>query len=1036
MESINPRNVILRYGCAIVSIALAVSVRLYLDPVLGNTLPYATLFVAVMLTAWYGGLLPAILAVGLGALAANFFLLPTRSSLVFASLDQQVGLLLYLAAGLGIALIGGAMHTARRRAETSAAALVETNEQLEERVRERTAEMALTNESIRTSEARMGGIVNSAMDAIISVDASQHIVLFNAAAEKIFRCSAAKALGQSLDLFIPERFRKEHQRHIKGFGTRNVTSRSMLPLGSPSGLSTDCEEFPIEASISQVEVGDEKIFTIILRDITERKLAEDSLRESEHRYRSLFENMIEGYAYCQMLFDHETPSDFVYIAVNSKFERLTGLKDVVGKKVSEVIPGFQETSSDLIKLYGRVALTGKPERLETFVESLGIWFSIAVYSPAKEYFIAIFDNITERKQAEVDLRERIDLQEQIAQIAATSPGVLYSFRLLPDGSHCFPYASPAVVDLFGLQAKDLERDGSELFAKVHPEDIDNVQASIAESARTFLPWSNEFRCFHPDRGEVWVVANSVPQREPDGSILWRGFAMDITGRKRSEADLVRLAAAVQQTADSVVITDPEGNIQYVNPAFERTTGYAKEEVLGRNSRFLKSGQTEAAVYKELWETISLDEVWVGQLTNRKKDGTLFDENVTISPVHDKNQRIVNYIAVKQDISDFKHLEEQLRQAQKMEAVGQLAGGIAHDFNNLLTVITGYSDLSIRKLQPEDPLRRNLEEIKKAGDRASSLTRQLLAFSRKQVLQPKVLDLNAVVAELKKMIGRLIGEDIELRTIAGCELGSVKADPGQIEQVIMNLAVNARDAMPRGGKLTIETEAVYLSDKNAEQHIVVSPGHYVMLAVSDTGIGMDEKTKERIFEPFFTTKGVGKGTGLGLSTVYGIVNQSGGYIWVYSEVGQGTTFKIYLPQVGERAQEYERDAEARDAVRGTETILLAEDEEMVRKLALEVLESYGYRVLMAASGGAALLVCERHKERIHLLITDVVMPEMSGRELSDRLAQIRPEMKVLYMSGYTDNAIVHQGILDAGAHFIQKPFSPNVLARKVREILDA
>jgi PAS domain S-box-containing protein len=380
-------------------------------------------------------------------------------------------------------------------------------------------------------------------------------------------------------------------------------------------------------------------------------------------------------------------------------------------------------------------------------------------------------------------------------------------------------------------------------------------------------------------------------------------------------------------------------------------------------------------------------------------------------------------------------EEQLRQSQKMEAVGRLAGGIAHDFNNLLTAINGYSELTMIQLKAEDPLLHNLEEIKKAGDRAASLTRQLLAFSRKQVLQPKVLDLNSLVAEIEKMLGRLIGEDIDLQTVLHNDLGSIKADPGQIEQVIMNLVVNARDAMPQGGKLTIETQNVYLDEEFAEQHIATNPGPYVMLAVSDTGTGMDEQTQARIFEPFFTTKEMGKGTGLGLSTVYGIVKQSGGNLWVYSELGQGTTFKVYLPRIDEGAAEYKRSAENEDAFRGTETVLLAEDEEMVRKLSARVLEMYGYQVLEAANGGTAFLICERHQGNIDLLLTDVIMPEMSGRELANRLNELRPEMKVLFMSGYTDDAIVHQGVLDEDENFIQKPFTPNALGQKVREVLD-
>jgi CheY-like chemotaxis protein len=364
----------------------------------------------------------------------------------------------------------------------------------------------------------------------------------------------------------------------------------------------------------------------------------------------------------------------------------------------------------------------------------------------------------------------------------------------------------------------------------------------------------------------------------------------------------------------------------------------------------------------------------------------------------------------------------------------LAGGIAHDFNNLLTVITGYAELTLKRLDDADPLARNVEEIKKAADRATALTRHLLAFSRKQVLQPKVLDLNSVIVNIEKMVGRLVGEDMELRILPGIELGQVKADPGQIEQVILNLVVNARDAMPKGGKITLETARIYLGEEYARQHIAVQPGWYVMLAVSDTGHGMDAGTQKYIFEPFFTTKEAGKGTGLGLSTVYGIVKQSGGNIWVYSEVGVGTSFKVYLPVVDEQVTEQEADAERPKNPAGTETILLAEDEEMVRKLTRESLRMHGYTVLEAANAEEALLICEQHEGPIHLLLTDVVMPRTSGKELAEQLVRLHPETRVLYMSGYTDHAIVHHGILDGDIAFIGKPFTPDALVLKVVEVL--
>jgi len=394
------------------------------------------------------------------------------------------------------------------------------------------------------------------------------------------------------------------------------------------------------------------------------------------------------------------------------------------------------------------------------------------------------------------------------------------------------------------------------------------------------------------------------------------------------------------------------------------------------------------------------------------------------------------IELERAIMERETVAAQLLQAQKMEAIGQLTGGIAHDFNNMLTVIMGYSELTLHSLRPDDPARVNVEQIEQAGERASLLTRQLLAFSRKQVLQPKVLDLNAVLTNLDQMLQRLIGEDIDLVTVLAPGVGRVHADPSQVEQVIMNLAVNARDAMPRGGKLTIETANVELDDAYARRHGPVQPGAYVLLAVSDTGCGMDRDTQARIFEPFFTTKEPGKGTGLGLSTVYGIVKQSGGYIWVYSEVGRGTTFKIYLPRVEAVAKAVEPSREATGSVRGSETILLVEDDAGIRALVRQVLAQSGYQVLEAHHGKHAIQICEQHAGPIHLLVTDMVMPEMSGTETAGHLTSLRPDLKVLFLSGYADEAVHRHGMLAAGANFLPKPFTPAVLARKVREVLDA
>jgi PAS domain S-box-containing protein len=504
----------------------------------------------------------------------------------------------------------------------------------------------------------------------------------------------------------------------------------------------------------------------------------------------------------------------------------------------------------------------------------------------------------------------------------------------------------------------------------------------------------------------------------------------------AEKGLKRLATAVEQAEEIILITDLNGGIQYVNPSFERITGYRCVEAIGKNPRILKSGKHDEDFYKGMWSTLLRDEVWTGRLTNRCKDGTLYEQETVISPVHNASGKVVNYVGVLRDNTRERQLEDQLRQSQKMEAIGTLAGGVAHDFNNLLTVIEGYSDLLLSRLGEGNPLAAEVREIRKASDIASSLTKQMLAFSRMQMFQPKVLDLNDLVANIKKMLARLIGENIELVTFLGENLGRVKADPGQIEQVLLNLVVNARDAIPDGGRITIETSNVDLDESFASKQVSFRPGPYVMLTVADTGTGMDKKTMSRIFEPFFTTKGIGKGTGLGLATVYGIVKQSNGYIWTYSEPGHGTIFKIHLPRVDEQPEEEAPPPQIPAQISGSETVLVVEDTELVRNLVREVLVNYSYTVLEASNGNEALALCEHRKEPIHLLVTDMMMPKMSGADLAQAISSTRPGIRVLYMSGYTEYGSAENSGLPSGSFFIQKPFSVAGLARKVREVLDS
>jgi len=505
-------------------------------------------------------------------------------------------------------------------------------------------------------------------------------------------------------------------------------------------------------------------------------------------------------------------------------------------------------------------------------------------------------------------------------------------------------------------------------------------------------------------------------------------------RRGAEEGLAKLAGAVEQTEDAVMIADRDGEIEYVNPAFTKITGYTADESIGQSPRMLKSGQHDQAFYQELWNTILAGKTWRGTLINRKKTGEIFKAEETVSAIRNADGVITHFVAVARDITERQRLEEQFRQSQKMEAIGKLAGGIAHDFNNLLTAITGYSELLLGQMQPDSRARKNAEEIRKAAFRAASLTHQLLAFSRRQMLTSKVLNLNAVVMDLESMLRRLIGEDIAFTIVPGSALGQVKADPSQIEQIVLNLVVNARDAMPKGGTLTIETANVELDEAYAGRHETFRPGPYVLVAVSDTGCGMDAHIQSRIFEPFFTTKEPGKGTGLGLATVYGIVKQSEGYIWVYSEPGHGSTFKIYLPRLQHELDRGAAEAERPRPPRGTETILLVEDEEVVRELVGGIFAENGYRVLVASHSEEAFLVSGHYEGPIHLLVTDIVMPGMSGRELAERLASSRPKMKVLYLSGYTDDAVIRHGVKVESMPFLQKPFTPDVLLCKVRETL--
>ena len=643
--------------------------------------------------------------------------------------------------------------------------------------------------------------------------------------------------------------------------------------------------------------------------------------------------------------------------------------------------------------------------------------------------IAAIRDITLRRRAEEALRESEALIRSVVYTAVDGiitmdeRGTIQSFN-------------PAAERLFGYAAEEvIGRNVAILMPQPDREQHDGYLAAYLETGRTkVIGIGREVLALRKDGSqlpvELAVSEALLPERR-----FFTGIVHDITHRKRAEAALkesnVRLQAIIETSPLAITTLDFDGSVLAWNPAAERMFGWTADEVLGRLLPIVPEEGKE-----EFLQRVRGGEPSSGtELQRLRKDGSKIEVSLWTAPLRDPHGRITAVMGILADITARKQLEEQFRHAQKMEAVGRLAGGIAHDFNNILTVITGYGQMIADRTHDDPQLEGEIAEILQAGEHAAALTSQLLVFSRRHVVSHEVIDLNTVVVKIERMLRRIIGEDIELVTAPQPELGHVRADAAQIEQVIVNLAVNARDAMPGGGRLVIETANVELDEAYVRRHLSMQKGRYVMLAVSDTGKGMPPEVRARLFEPFFTTKDRGKGTGLGLSTVYGIVKQSGGEIWVYSELGKGTSFKTYLPRVDEASQQEVHASAAIPTTGGKETVLLAEDEPGVRALARDVLRQYGYVVLEAMDAADALRICRDHPGGIDLLLTDVVMPVMSGRELAERASEIRPGVKVLYMSGYTDNIIGHHGITAAASQFLQKPFTPKVLAGKVREVLD-
>jgi two-component system cell cycle sensor histidine kinase/response regulator CckA len=760
---------------------------------------------------------------------------------------------------------------------------------------------------------------------------------------------------------------------------------------------------------------------------------DESLLLRDSYYRALFAHMLHGYAYCVMIYKNGKPQNFKYLAVNSAFEKLTGLTDVVGKLVTDVIPGIAESNPELFEMYGRVAETGNPEQFEIYVGPLKIWFSISVHSPQKEHFIAVFDNITDRKQL-INMLSKSEEQYRLLFKNNPNPMWVYDLETLD-----FLAVNDAMIHEYGYSNDELMR--MKLTDLNPPEYRDAVLAQV----RTL---QGEYRkpgvWLHKKKdGTVFYVEITTHDIEFSIRKARLTLARDITDRLKAEESLIESESKLRNIADTVIdaiiLVNNEWKITYCNIAAEKMFAHPCEELTGQ-----KIYDIIPLLYRETglesFKAPAEDTIrrMVGKtydLKGLRKDRTEFPIEVIISEVILKEGWHCTWII--RDITERKNLEEQLRQAQKMEAIGQLAGGIAHDFNNILTAIIGYGQIIRMQIPKDNSLLEKVDNILLSADRATKLTQSLLAFSRQQLMDLRGVDLNDIVRQVEKLLRRVIGEDIEFKTILAERPLTVHADSGQIEQVLINLATNARDAMPHGGSFTIETNTAELDETYKRVQGYGEVGTFVSISVSDTGIGMDEKTKAKIFEPFFTTKEVGKGTGLGLSMAYGIIKQHNGYITVHSKPGNGTAFKIYLPLIQTELEKQKSPSEShhQENLHGTETVLVVEDESSVREVMQITLRKFGYTVYEATDGENAIHMFTEHKNEIQLAIIDMIMPKKSGAEVFKSIKKIKPDIKAVFISGYTADRFGSGSVPKEGPELIQKPFSPDSFMKKVREILD-
>ena len=920
------------------------------------------------------------------------------------------------------------------------------------------AQSSVTPAASQDNKESLQTFFNALDDLVFVFDPEGRILFANPAAQNLLGYTPAELAGMAAFDFHPPEQRQEAAKLLAGVIAGKITI-CPIPLQARDGT-----RILVETKILHGQWRGKDALFGMGRDIPERKRAEEAVRQSEERYRAVVETAPDVV--------YAISDKGVFASLNPAFEAITGWarSEWLGKSFAPLV--HPEDASLAVEMFQKVLRGDKPPPYELRILSKSGKYLVGEFT-STPYIrdgkvagkLGIVRDITERKRAEKALRQGEVRLERINRcLLELGPNFDSNINRLTAlcgellGATCALY-NRLQGDLLcsqgqwqtppGFKSEDAPT-GHICYDVIRNNREDAVvitnlpRTSYAESDPNVRAYGLQtymgcaVKCEGKAVGSLCVVYGTDYQPTDDDRRILGIIASAIGNedtRKQAEAELNRLMTAIEQTPESVVITDTEGRILYVNPVFERVTGYSRAEVIGQNPRLLKSNRQDSAFYRQLWGKISAGEVWRGRFINKKKDGTLFTEDAVIAPVRDEKGAVTNYIAIKRDISHELELEVQYRQTQKIDSIGRLAGGVAHDFNNILAVICGHTDLALAQLSPDAPLRSNLECIQESADRAANLTRQLLAFGRRQVIEPRRINLNELIVNLNKMLRRLIGEDIKLVTQTAPDLGQIKADPGQIEQVLLNLVVNARDAMPDGGTLTIRTDNVTLDEDYARSHLI-SPGDYVMVSVSDTGVGMTDEVKQHIFEPFFTTKEQGKGTGLGLATCFGIIQQSNGHIHSESQVDKGTQFKIYLPRVsGVEDPISSREAPV-SLPQGTETILLAEDEPSLRQLMARVLRTQGYTVLEATDGHEALTLAQANGAKIQLLLTDVIMPGLSGKTLAEWLGQVNPAVRVLFISGYINNNAVRDAMSRPGTFFLQKPFNPLDLTKRVREAIEA